>query len=107
MTDLYSPSPLLDGCFSRDHVVGLSQLMLLVNDLDYDEAEAADDTEADEDEDAPHVLEAERRGRVVVVVAAVDLVVQKDPRVVEVLHLPALKQNQTILIQLFQIGPNL
>ena len=95
---LNGSSPLFHSRFRRHDVLLFPELMFFVNDFDDDQTETADDAEADEDEDAAHVLQAERRGRVVVVVAAVHFVVQQDPAVVQVLHFAAWKIKQAILI---------
>jgi len=83
---LHRPSPASHGRLGRLHPLLLPRLLLLVGDLHQDEAQAADDAHAHQDEDAAHVLQAQRGRRVVVVVAAVHLVVEQDPLVVQVLH---------------------
>lgn len=84
---LDSSPPLADGHPGHEHSLLLLHLVLLVHDLDHDESKSSYDSSPDQDEHAPHVVEAESGRRVVVLVFALDGVVQKDPAVVQVLHL--------------------
>ena len=86
--------PLVGGVAHEFEPTLASDLVAFVHDLDDDERHAADDGRRHQDEDAGHVLQAQRRRRLLVVLALLaDALL--DPLLVQLLHETAFQVQHT------------
>ncbi len=81
--------PFVDRRLGHGVLLVTLNLVLFEDYLDHDQAKTSDNSNPDQDEDSPHVVQPESGGRIVVVVVALDLVVQKDPGVIQIFHFAA------------------
>lgn len=78
-------APFIDDVTSQLHATLAPDLVALVHDLDEDEPDAANDAGRHQNENARHVLEAERGRRLLVVLALLPTAAL-DPALVQVFH---------------------